>query len=71
VRAYSLTGDPLAAEPCCIYQPKNWDPVREQTPKPSNKQRCRERWWGCKRNWNKERRRFVLKAATMGEPSDS
>lgn len=22
-RAYALTGDPLAAEPCCIYQPKN------------------------------------------------
>ena len=19
------TGDPLAQEPCCIYQPKNWD----------------------------------------------
>ena len=28
-RAYALTGDPLAQEPCCIYQPKNWDPVRE------------------------------------------
>ena len=25
-RAYALTGDPLAAEPCCIYQPRNWDP---------------------------------------------
>jgi len=25
-RAYSLTGDPLAQEPCCIYEPKNWDP---------------------------------------------
>ena len=25
-RAYALTGDPLAPEPCCIYQPKNWDP---------------------------------------------
>jgi radical SAM protein len=24
-RAYALTGDPLAQEPCCIYQPKNWD----------------------------------------------
>jgi radical SAM protein len=23
-RAYALTGDPLAQEPCCIYQPKNW-----------------------------------------------
>jgi radical SAM protein len=30
-RAYALTGDPLAAEPCCIYQPKNWDPERERT----------------------------------------
>ena len=27
-RAYALTGDPLAQEPCCIYQPKNWDPTR-------------------------------------------
>ncbi|HUA92512.1 MAG TPA: TIGR04053 family radical SAM/SPASM domain-containing protein [Terracidiphilus sp.] len=26
-RAYALTGDPLAAEPCCIYQPKNWTPL--------------------------------------------
>jgi len=25
-RAYALTGDPLAQEPCCIYQPKNWTP---------------------------------------------
>jgi AdoMet-dependent heme synthase len=25
-RAYALTGDPLAQEPCCIYQPKNWEP---------------------------------------------
>jgi radical SAM protein with 4Fe4S-binding SPASM domain len=24
-RAYALTGDPLAQELCCIYQPKNWD----------------------------------------------
>jgi len=24
-RAYAVTGDPLAQEPCCIYQPKNWD----------------------------------------------
>ena len=23
-RAYALTGDPLAQEPCCIYQPKGW-----------------------------------------------
>jgi len=29
-RAYAITGDPLAQEPCCIYQPKNWDPNREQ-----------------------------------------
>jgi radical SAM protein with 4Fe4S-binding SPASM domain len=28
-RAYALTGDPLAPEPCCIYQPKNWDPELE------------------------------------------
>jgi len=25
-RSYALTGNPLAAEPCCIYQPRNWDP---------------------------------------------
>ena len=24
-RAYAVTGDPLAQEPCCIYQPRNWD----------------------------------------------
>lgn len=24
-RAYALTGDPLAQEPCCIYQPRHWD----------------------------------------------
>jgi radical SAM protein len=24
-RAYALTGDPLAPEPCCIYQPRHWD----------------------------------------------
>ena len=29
-RAYAVTGDPLAQEPCCIYQPKNWDPELEQ-----------------------------------------
>lgn len=23
-RAYALTGDALAQEPCCIYQPRNW-----------------------------------------------
>jgi len=28
-RSYALTGDPLAAEPCCIYQPRNWDPELE------------------------------------------
>jgi radical SAM protein len=28
-RAYALTGDPLAQEPCCIYQPKHWDPQLE------------------------------------------
>jgi radical SAM protein len=29
-RAYALTGDPLAPEPCCIYQPKHWDAELEQ-----------------------------------------
>jgi len=28
-RAYAVTGDPLAPEPCCIYQPKHWDPELE------------------------------------------
>jgi radical SAM protein len=28
-RAYAVTGDPLAQEPCCIYQPRNWDPLIE------------------------------------------
>lgn len=28
-RAYALTGDPLAQEPCCIYQPRNWTPREE------------------------------------------
>jgi radical SAM protein len=28
-RAYAVTGDPLAQEPCCIYQPSNWDPQLE------------------------------------------
>lgn len=23
-RAYALTGDPLAQEPCCTYEPRNW-----------------------------------------------
>ena len=22
---HAVTGDPLAQEPCCIYQPKHWD----------------------------------------------
>ena len=30
-RAYAVTGDPLAAEPCCIYEPKHWDAELEQT----------------------------------------
>ncbi len=25
-RAYAMTGDPLAAEPCCTYQPRGWKP---------------------------------------------
>lgn len=28
-RAYALTGDPLAQEPCCTYQPRDWDLQRE------------------------------------------
>jgi radical SAM protein with 4Fe4S-binding SPASM domain len=28
-RAYAVTDDPLAQEPCCIYQPRNWDPKPE------------------------------------------
>lgn len=32
-RAYALTGDPLAQEPCCIYQPKNWEPLQEEETK--------------------------------------
>jgi hypothetical protein len=24
-----ITGDPLASEPCCIYQPKHWKPQPE------------------------------------------
>ena len=31
-RAYAVTGDPLAQEPCCIYQPKNWHPMSDQEP---------------------------------------
>jgi radical SAM protein len=28
-RAFALTGDPLAEEPCCIYQPRGWSPRQE------------------------------------------
>jgi radical SAM protein len=28
-RAYAVTGDPFASEPCCIYQPRNWNPREE------------------------------------------
>ncbi len=31
-RAYALTGNPLAQEPCCIYQPRNWTPRGEGEP---------------------------------------
>jgi radical SAM protein with 4Fe4S-binding SPASM domain len=31
-RAYALTGDPLAEEPCCIYQPRNWVPRADNEP---------------------------------------
>jgi radical SAM protein len=31
-RAYALTGDPLAQEPCCTYQPRNWVPGEECEP---------------------------------------
>jgi radical SAM protein len=31
-RAYALTGNPLAPEPCCIYQPRNWQPRQESEP---------------------------------------
>ncbi len=31
-RAYAMTGDPLAQEPCCIYQPRNWQPRVEGEP---------------------------------------
>ena len=29
-RAYAVTGDPLAQEPCCIYQPRGWDPLKDE-----------------------------------------
>src|SRR5579862_1517476 len=31
-RAYALTGDPLTQEPCCIYQPRNWQPKEQGEP---------------------------------------
>jgi AdoMet-dependent heme synthase len=31
-RAYALTGDPLAPEPCCIYQPRNWEATPKHEP---------------------------------------
>jgi radical SAM protein len=31
-RAYAVTGDPLAQEPCCIYQPRNWVPRQQDEP---------------------------------------
>jgi len=30
-RAYAVTGDPLAQEPCCIYQPRKWVPTDTPT----------------------------------------
>ena len=30
-RAYAVTGDPLAQEPCCIYQPNKWVPTDTPT----------------------------------------
>ncbi len=30
-RAYAVTGNPLAAEPCCIYQPRNWTAPAEDS----------------------------------------
>jgi radical SAM protein with 4Fe4S-binding SPASM domain len=36
-RAYALTGDPLAQEPCCIYQPKNWVQVADQDAAPAQR----------------------------------
>ena len=31
-RAYALTGNPLTQEPCCIYQPRNWQPKEQGEP---------------------------------------
>ena len=33
-RAYALTGNPLAAEPCCSYQPKGYTPSTESAHRP-------------------------------------
>jgi AdoMet-dependent heme synthase len=33
-RAYALTGNPLAEEPCCVYQPRNWNRPGEAQRKP-------------------------------------
>jgi len=33
-RAFALTGDPLAPEPCCSYVPKNYEPSEGQSPGP-------------------------------------
>lgn len=30
-RAFALTGDPLAEEPCCIYQPGGWQEMQQAT----------------------------------------
>ena len=36
-RAYALTGDPLASEPCCIYQPKNWVQIADHDVTPAER----------------------------------
>ncbi len=36
-RAYALTGDPLAQEPCCIYQPKNWVQIADHDVTPAER----------------------------------
>ncbi len=41
---YALTGDPLAQEPCCIYQPKNWDPESSRRRSPSVTSRHMRSW---------------------------
>jgi radical SAM protein len=37
-RAYALTGDPFAEEPCCTYQPRGWVPREESAPAPECEQ---------------------------------